>query len=110
WRHGGLTTAAHFARDGHTLLTMGVDGLRIWDLATGKPLHRLATQDGRNLNRGVLSADGKQVLSIESNLQCSCLRLWDVATGQLMREFGKHPCAAACFSPDGTMLATMGTS
>ncbi len=109
-RHGGLTTALEFAPDSKSLFTMGVDGLRIWDVATGKPLHHLANQEGRNLNPGFLSPDGTQVVTVDLNHKNQLLRLREVATGQLVREFGGHPCVGACFSPDGSKLATMGTS
>src|SRR5205807_6932894 len=59
---------------------------------------------------GILSPDCKLVVSVESSSTMPCLRLWEVATGRLVREFGDHYCISACFSADGKMLATLGTS
>src|SRR5262249_36250143 len=76
----------------------------------GKPLHRLADQDDRHLQQGFPSPDSKHVVSVEQNPKDCCLRLWEVATGRLVREFGDHPCAGGCFSPDGRTFATLATS
>ena len=73
-------------------------------------MHRLANQDDRDLNPGILSADGKQVVTVDMGRQKGRLRLWDVASGQLLRELGDHGCIAGCFSPDQKILATFGTS
>jgi RNA polymerase sigma factor (sigma-70 family) len=108
WRHGGLTTAVQFTPDGKSLLTMGVDGLRVWDVASGRSRHRLENREGRYLNPGILSADGKQVVTVDLNRKENRLGLWDVVRGKLLREFGDHPCIAGTFSPDGKVLATMG--
>ena len=110
WRHAGLTTAVQFAPDGRSLFTMGHDGLRVWDAATGRSVHRLENRDGRDLNPAILSSDGKRVVTIDQNRKENLLRLWDVPTGRLLREFGDHPCLSGCFSPDGRMLATFGVS
>jgi RNA polymerase sigma factor (sigma-70 family) len=108
-RHGGSTTAVAFATDGRTVITMGVDGLRIWDVATGKSLRHMANQADRNLYGGILASDAKQVLTAEFGDKRAPLSLWDVATGRLVRTFGDHPFLAACFSPDAKVLATLGS-
>src|SRR5205085_1605211 len=54
---------------------------------------------------------GEQVVTVgHTPQQAGILRLWDVPSGRLLRTFGNHPCAAGCFSPDGSVLATLGTS
>jgi RNA polymerase sigma factor (sigma-70 family) len=108
-RHGGLTPAVQFTPDGKSLITMGADGLRVWDAATGKSLYRLANQQSPRLGNGILSADCKQVVSVEM-MNKPLLRLWELATGKLVREFGDHFCVAGCFSPNSKVLATVGTS
>jgi RNA polymerase sigma factor (sigma-70 family) len=109
WRHGGLTTAVQFAPDCKSLLTIGFDGLRVWDVRSGQSRHQLPNQAGRALDPGILSADGKQVVTVDLNRTVNRLRLWDVASGRLLRAFGDHPCVAGFFSPDGKVLAALGS-
>jgi WD40 repeat protein len=111
FRHGGLTTAVAFAPDGKSLLTMGNDGLCTWEIHTGNLLARLPNQKDRELvGASALSSDCKLLVSVDPGDKAPLLRLWDVATGQLLREFGNHPCGGLAFSPDRRTLAAFGTS
>jgi WD40 repeat protein len=53
------------------------------------------------------SPDSKSVLTASYD---STVRLWDVATGQELRQFAGHPAGAgsAVFSPDGKYMLTAG--
>jgi WD40 repeat protein len=111
FRHGGLTTAVAFAPDGRSLLTLGQDGLCTWEIPTGNPLARLPNQKNRHIvGAGALSPDCKLLVSVDPGDKAPLLRLWDVATGQLLREFGNHPSPGLAFSPDGRTLAAFGTT
>jgi RNA polymerase sigma factor (sigma-70 family) len=111
FRHGGLTTSVVFSPDGTSITTMGVDGLRAWDVETGKSLNRLGDRDDRHLQQGILSPNGKVVVSLEMTGRLQRPHLWDVGSGKLVRAFdADHPCAGGCFSPDGAVLVTFGTS
>ena len=111
FRHGGLTTAVTFAPDGKSLLTIGDDGVCTWEIPSGKLLARLPNQKDRHLvGAGALSPDCKLLVSVDPGHKAPLLRLWDMATGQLVREFGSHPWPGLAFSPDGRTLAGFGTN
>jgi WD40 repeat protein len=76
----------------------------MWDLESGKPIHRLQEHNG-----GVLalafSPDGK---TFASGADDQSILLWDVATNQPKRRFSGHDSGvtALAFSPDGRTLAS----
>jgi WD40 repeat protein len=107
---GVATAAGHapaaFSANGALLATSNGQGtVQVWDVAArravGTPLASYRTVTGL-----VLSPDGKTLAVAGSGVQ-----LWQTATGQ---RIGTLPAAgngryqAATFSPDGTMLATLG--
>jgi WD40 repeat protein len=106
FRHFNGANTVRFSTDGKTVFTCGDDGLRGWEVATGKALSRLPNDYLRDLNASCLSPDTKLVLSFPMDLDEPSFRLWDVTTGQLVRQFGDHWVTDACFSPDGRTLAT----
>ena len=97
---------AAFSANGALLATSNGHGtVRVWDVAAGRPVGTpLASY--RTVTGLVLSPDGKTLAVAGSGVQ-----LWQTATGQ---RIGTLPAAgngryqAATFSPDGTMLATLG--
>jgi WD40 repeat protein/serine/threonine protein kinase len=102
--------------DGKTALTGGYDSVvRIWDVATGQQTGQF---DG-HVDRGfvsplVFSPDGRWAVSSDSFgsdpdiSDDDVVLLWDVATGEVIRQFVGHTdwINSAAFSPDGTLLAT----
>jgi serine/threonine protein kinase/WD40 repeat protein len=99
-----------FNPDGTRLVTAysresGMSGATVWDLGTGKVLHRLRGHSG--LAGPVnFSPDGKRIVSASLGLQTDELTLWDAVTGrELLSLKAKHaPSYDLEFSPDGHRL------
>jgi RNA polymerase sigma factor (sigma-70 family) len=86
--------------DGRRLLTTGWGPtVRVWDVPTGKLLHRF---DDDKYIPLAFSPDGKYLITSASMEQTE-LQLWDVAAGKVLRRFGSGD--KAVFSPDGKTLA-----
>jgi len=84
--------ASSFSPDGQTYMVFGDSGprgiVRLWDLATGKPLHEFRTGKDVWFNNATFVPGSKQVVTAYSNDKN--LYLWDVPTGKLVHEFQGH--------------------
>jgi WD40 repeat protein len=104
----GMHKNVKLAPDGRTVATCAAsDGLRLWDVATGKS--RKLAEVGSDKRRFELSfsPDGKTGLALEPDGQT--VRLWDVATGRVRRvqlsgEWPR-PLLEVALSPDGKVVA-----
>jgi WD40 repeat protein len=76
--------------------------IRVWEVATGLEMGRLAGHDGVTLALAV-SPDGHAVASGGSD---GTVRLWELETGKELRRLKGHqgPVLAVAFSPDGRRL------
>jgi len=79
--------------------------VRIWDVETGRQLHKL---DRHQFEVRVLafSPDGRLLVSGGRGFRNEPLNLWEVATGKLWRTLPSGD-AAVAFSPDGRTLAAI---
>src|SRR5262249_39629374 len=95
-RHVSRVTAVAFSPDGKKLASASLGVVRVWRLATGKPLLRLVCEN--QVPAIAFSPDGKIIASASITL-CT----WDVLTGNKVRVFKAHPgsVTALAFSPDG---------
>jgi RNA polymerase sigma factor (sigma-70 family) len=104
-RHGGFIHFARFTPDGKTLVSQGSDGVRTWDVATGRQRHFFPNDPpSAPATRASLSPEGKWLATAGQ----SGLHLWDGATGRRLRNIGPGPLECPAFSPDGRTLAARG--
>jgi WD40 repeat protein len=100
FRHGAVTFKVAFAAEGKVLASSGSFGhaVCLWDVATGRPLHRLAFLP-ISFHLAV-SPDGKTVLT-------DSLILIDAATGKELRRLNPMVDTSyrVAFSPDGKTVA-----
>ncbi|MCH8924308.1 MAG: PD40 domain-containing protein, partial [Planctomycetes bacterium] len=120
--HTDWITRAAFSPDGKEALTIGHDQtLRVWDTETGK--NRLVIKHPAAIWGLAVTPDGRHILtgtggSLTSSLTVlkiaqgtdRVLRVWDSATGKLVREMKGHTHTVYTIdvSPDGRLAVTGG--
>ena len=105
--HTSWVRSVAFAGDSTRFISAGNEALlAIWDVATGKIVHRLVGHT-QPVTCAVFLPGDEQVIS--SSLD-STIRLWDAATGQLLQTFSLSavPVVSVAVSPDGLRVAATG--
>jgi RNA polymerase sigma factor (sigma-70 family) len=111
-RHSGLIYSLAFTHGGKRLASSGSDGLRTWDVATGREVRHLAERLGFRPLQTAVSPDGKHAASTGEReggaSKPAPLALWDLAAGTKVKEFGKgstlsraSPLAETCWQSPG---------
>jgi WD40 repeat protein len=106
FRHGGPVGFLRFAPDGKTVLTAAGDGsFRLWDVASGKELRRLA--GGLYGGSLAFSADGRALALVGPD---GSLQVREMATWKELRKPFSPPngVGLVAFSPDGKAVAVLG--
>jgi RNA polymerase sigma factor (sigma-70 family) len=109
WHHGEALSHLRFSADGKQLITAGPDGLvRVWEVATGKELHRLGRATNYPRRPVALTPDGNHAALAEPD---GTVCVWDVAAGKEALRLAtghKEGVIALTLSPDGKRLASRG--
>ncbi len=99
---GALFRLGTFSPDGKVVAALGGDGLRLWDAATRKEVHRIESLQDKDpcltfLDGLLASGDSK-----------GDILFWDVKTGKQFRQFTRtgRGVLYLCASPDGKLLAS----
>jgi WD40 repeat protein len=105
--HGAVASAA-VSPDGKLVATGSWDhSAKIWDIATGRAIHKLDGGHAGYVNSVEFSPDGSELLTASDD---GTARLWNVQTGKPTGVvFQGHTARilAATFSPDGTRVLTV---
>lgn len=102
FRHPEIAGLA-FTPDGNRLIAgSGRHPLWVFDGATGQRLRVVGKDSSNNIHGFALSPDGKRVACCGSDVF-----VWDIETGQLVRECKCGPCESVAFSPDGKKLVAV---
>jgi WD40 repeat protein len=120
FKHAEPLTNGAFSPDGRTVATASDDNkLHLWDVASAKQIREIQHPA---LVRGIaFSPDGRQIMTGTGGAvlddpttqrvavsQDNSLRLWDVATGNPIREMKghEHAISSIAFSPDGRRVVS----
>ena len=101
--HGDQVPGVALSPDGKVLATASLDGkVLLWDTATGSPQRTIAAAGP--LYSVAFSSDGKLLATGGAKN----IRLWDVATGNLVHEYEGHQgiVTGVAFTPAGDAIAS----
>ncbi|MFC2108360.1 WD40 repeat domain-containing protein [Candidatus Bipolaricaulota bacterium] len=93
-----------YSSDGTQLYGVHGNVVAVWDPASGQPLNSWSAHPGFAAGLA-LSPDGTQLATVGSD---SILKVWDIATGDLVRSLSPAGTHAVVFSPDGSLIASGG--
>jgi WD40 repeat protein len=107
--HKGFISSARFSHDGRYLLTASEKVARLWKISTDTFCF---SKDDRSyrLRQAIFSPNGRHlfIAASDDSLDDSAMYLWDLDSSKLMvLEGHKRAVRQACFSSDGTNLATV---
>lgn len=93
--------------DSRTLITGGLDGIRVWDLRTQRPLYNMVRFDNQTYSLAV-NPNGD---ILASGHKFGSIKLWSLSTGTALGRIPAHtrpanPVSALAFTPDGLTLVS----
>ena len=104
---GRLSTggkAAVFSPDGQSLAVVSTIGIWLYEVATFRPLAMFPTEQTR-FGSVAFSPDGSMLASTPDDDE-EGIKLWDIATGEVIATLEGRTDSPAVFAPDGKILAT----
>jgi len=108
--HASIITSIAFSPNGAFVLSASCDMLKLWDFASRRLIRTFrADPYWGNPVSAAFAPDGQTVLATGTiaDTDASCIRVWEIATGRLLRtiEGASDPLA---ISPDGAIFLTSG--
>ena len=90
------------------MISGGYEGsVRLWDIATGKELHKFDTRGG--VRDCVISPNGRHVISGSAGIHRGLIEIWDVKSRKRVRQFqSRADVWTVDISPDGKAVASGG--
>src|SRR5262249_51152071 len=103
--HSYPVSALAFAPDGRTLASTAIDGIRLWDVATGKAVGRVVGPEQRACHLLAFAPDGKTLASAHGD---QVVRLWAPAPARPLHrpEAPAAEVSSVAFSPEGKVVVT----
>ncbi|CAN5360763.1 hypothetical protein BH10PLA2_BH10PLA2_18040 [soil metagenome] len=103
YRPGWETRALLVTPDGKQIISDGVDGVRHWDISTGKEQHALSWGAAPGMDSGrSFTADRKRFVATS---EADRLGVYEVRSGAKFLSFGDGEYYLPAFSPDGRYIA-----
>ncbi len=104
--HSFKTNDLTYSPDGKSLLSVGIDTIKLWDAITYS-LKASMTGHKADINRAVFSPDNKTIASAAYD---GTVNFWNAATGTLIKGIKAHNgnIPSIKFSTDGKYLVTLG--
>jgi hypothetical protein len=105
WQANGSVDSLHFgAADDFLIAAEGRGEIQAWNARNGEPRFELNAHEGK-IAAVAFNSGGTQFASIGG--EDRTLRLWDIGTGRLRREFEVERSLDAAFSPNDSRVATI---
>jgi RNA polymerase sigma factor (sigma-70 family) len=87
FNHGSGLRNLLFTPDGKTVVSVGDGTFRLWDAATGRELGHFSASDGSWWDaQAVLTAGGKELLTLTQDTQADTVRVWDLPLQKELRQ------------------------
>lgn len=102
--HTSNLLAMAVAPDNQTLVTGGLDGIRVWDLRTQRPLYNMVRFDNQTYSLAV-NPNGD---FLASGHKFGTIKFWNLSTGGSLSAISAHtkPVSTLAFTPDGQRLVS----
>lgn len=105
--HTSNLLALAMTPDSQTLITGGLDGIRVWDLRTQRPLYNMVRFDNQTYSLAV-NPNGD---ILASGHKFGSIKLWTLSNGTPLGSIPAHtrpanPVSALAFTPDGLTLVS----
>lgn len=92
-----------FTNDSTQLISAGADGIIVWDVVTGERINRFTNIHGDHILDMDISADDSLIFSGGFD---GTVRLWELATGNIVQSMDAGQITGARFFPDETQAVT----